>query len=149
MFSGLRSGGRAFRRALGFVGVDYYPELVPGRATPIPAATLQMMGAMRRCFMRLGGLGPAVPIWITESGYDTTPGSVTQTQQRAALVQIVDTIRSAAKTFGVTDYRWFNLRDNLSSTPAFGETSGLLTDTYERKPAFLAYRRLIQRFGAG
>jgi hypothetical protein len=65
------------------------------------------------------------------------------------LVQIVDTIRSAAKTFGVTDYRWFNLRDNLSSTPAFGETSGLLTDTYERKPAFLAYRRLIQRFGAG
>ena len=29
MFSGLRRGGRAFRNALGFVGVDYYPELSP------------------------------------------------------------------------------------------------------------------------
>jgi hypothetical protein len=148
MFSELRGGGRAFRQALAFVGVDYYPELVPGRGTPIRAATLQMMGAMRRCFMGLGGLGPNVPLWITESGYDTTPGSVTQAQQRTALVQIVDTIRSAAKTFGVTDYRWFNLRDNLSTARAFGETSGLLTDTYKRKPSFLAYRRLIQQVGA-
>jgi hypothetical protein len=32
--------------------------------------------------------------------------------------------------------RWFNLRDNLSSTSAFGETSGLLTSAYARKPAF-------------
>ena len=65
----------------------------------------------------------------------------------SALVQISDTIRRAAKTYGVTDYRWFNLRDNLSATAAFGETSGLLTDTYRRKPAFAAYRRLIARFG--
>ena len=149
MFTGLRSGGRAFRDALGFVGVDYYPELYPGRSAAIPGATLQMMGAMRRCFMPLGGLGRQVPIWITESGYDTTPGMTAPAAQRTALVQIVDTIRSAARTFGVTDYRWFNLRDNLSSTPAFGETSGLLTDSYVRKPAFSAYRDLVRRFGSG
>ena len=89
-----------------------------------------------------------MPIWITESGYDTTPGKVTPAQQRRALVQIVDTVHGAARTYGVTDYRWFNLRDNLSSTSAFGETSGLLTDCYRRKPAFSAYRRLIARFGA-
>jgi hypothetical protein len=149
VFSGLRSGGRAFRDALGFVGVDYYPELYPGLTTPLPAATLQMMATMRRCFMGLGGLGPRVPIWITESGYDTTPGKITLAQQSGALVQIVDTVSSAARTYGVTDYRWFNLRDNLSSTPAFAETSGLLTDTYHRKPSFSAYRHLIARFGAG
>jgi hypothetical protein len=148
VFTGLRSGGAKFRAALGFVGVDFYPELYPGRATAIPAATLQMMGTMRRCFMRLGGLGARVPIWITESGYDTTPGQITATQQRAALRQIVGTIRSAAQTFGVTDYRWFNLRDNLSSTPAFAETTGLVTDRYRRKPAFFAYRALVRRFGA-
>jgi len=30
---------------------------------------------------------------------------------------------------------------------AFGETTGLLTDSYRRKPAFSAYRRLIAQFG--
>ena len=57
------------------------------------------------------------------------------------------TIRGAARTFGVTDFRWFNLRDNISGTPAFAETTGLLTDRYRRKPAFLAYRSLVRRFG--
>ncbi len=148
VFNGLAQGGAAFRSALGFVGVDYYPELYPGRSAAIPAATLQMMASMRRCFMRLGGLGPRVPIWITESGYDTSPGTVTGAQQRTALLEIVNTIRSAARTFGVTDYRWFNLRDNLSSAPGFGETTGLLNDSYVQKPAFAAYRQLIQRFGS-
>jgi hypothetical protein len=149
MFAGLRRGGAEFRRALGFVGVDYYPELVPGRAAPIAAATTQMMATMRRRFMPLGGLGRNVPLWITESGYDTTPGTVTPRQQRRALVAIVDAVRAGANTFGVTDYRWFNLRDNLSSTRAFSETSGLLTDAYRRKPAFAAYRSLIARYGVG
>lgn len=152
MFRGLRAGGAAFRRALGFVGVDFYPELYPelypGRATPLPAATTAMLTRVRRRFMGLAGLGARVPIWITENGYDTTPGRVSGRRQRAALTQMVQTIRRAARTFHVTDYRWFNLRDNLSSSPAFGETSGLLTAGYRRKPAFGAYRALIARFGA-
>ncbi len=150
VFTGLRRGGRAFRRALGFVGVDYYPELYPGlhSGVDLRGATLEMLATMRRCFMALGGLGAGVPLWITESGYDTTPGAVTGAQQRAALVRIVDTVRSAAKTYGVTDYRWFNLRDNLSTSSGFAQTSGLLTESYARKPSFGAYRRLIARFGA-
>ncbi len=147
MFAGLRHGGAAFRRALGFVGVDYYPELYPGRRAAIPAATVTMMATMRRCFMRLAGLGTRVPLWITESGYDTTPGVVSPARQRAALVEIVRAVQAAARTYEVTDFRWFNLRDNLSGTSAFGETSGLLTSAYARKPAFSAYRSLITRFG--
>jgi hypothetical protein len=148
MFSALRGGGKAFRKALGFVGVDYYPELVPGAASSVPAATLQMMARVRRGFMPLAGLGLRVPIWITENGYDTTPGKVTYSQQRAVLLQMLNAIRRAARTFNVTDYRWFNLRDNLSTARAFAETSGLLTDSYGRKPAFGAYKRLIQRYGS-
>ncbi len=150
VYTGLRSGGAAFRNALGFVGVDYYPEMYPGLHTEIsvPTATVQMLATMRRCFMRLGGLGAGIPLWITESGYDTTPDQVTHAQQRTALTAIVKAVRGAARTYGVTDYRWFNLRDNLSTTKNFGETSGLLTDTYARKPSFAAYRALIARFGA-
>ena len=106
-----------------------------------------MMARVRRGFMPLAGLGSSVPIWITENGYDTTPGTVTYSQQRATLLQMVNTIRGAARTLNVTDYRWFNLRDNLSGTRAFAETSGLLTDGYARKPAFGAYKRLIERYG--
>ncbi len=148
VFTGLRRGGSAFRRALGFVGVDYYPELYPGVAIGLRPATLRMLASVRRCFMALGGLGARVPIWITESGYDTAPGEVSEARQASALVQIVNAIKAAAATYGVTDYRWFNLRDNVSSAGGFAETSGLLTDTYRRKPAFSAYRRLIARFGA-
>ncbi|MGI8507444.1 MAG: hypothetical protein ACR2MK_11715 [Solirubrobacteraceae bacterium] len=149
VFRGLRSGGEAFRRALGFVGVDYYPELYPGLHVGIgvPTATGQMLATMRRCFMRLGGLGASVPLWITESGYDTTPGQITATQQRIALGQILKAIRGGAKTYGVTDYRWFNLRDNASLSTNLFATTGLLTDGYARKPSFAAYRSLIARFG--
>lgn len=149
MFAGLKRGGAAFRRALGFVGVDYYPELYPGlhSTTGLTAATVEMLATMRRCFMRLGGLGAATPLWVTESGYDTIPGEFTAATQRTALVQIVNAIRGAARSYGVTDYRWFNLRDNLSSATGFAQTTGLLTDDYARKPAFGAYRSLIARFG--
>ncbi len=150
MFTALEGGGAAFRRALGFVGVDYYPELYPGlhSASGLPAATVEMLATMRRCFMALGGLGAGVPLWVTESGYDAPPGTVSPAQQRTALVKIVDAIRGAAKTYGVTDYRWFNLRDSISTATGFAQTTGLLTDDYARKPAFDAYRRLIARFGA-
>lgn len=145
----IRRGGARLRRALGFVGVDYYPELYPGRAAPggIPASTVRMLAAIRRCFMPAAGLGGKVPIWITESGYDTTPGIVFPAEQRTALLEIVRSVRDAAKTYGVTDFRWFNLRDNLASATGFAETTGLLADDYSRKPAFAALRGLIARYG--
>lgn len=151
MFTGLRRGGTAFREALGFIGVDFYPELYPGlhSGVSLPSATVPMLATMRRCFVRLGGLAhTGVPLWVTENGYDITPGSITGTQQRRALVQMVGAIRGAAGTYGVTDYRWFNLRDNLSTSTGFAQTTGLLTDDYRRKPSFAAYRKLVARFGA-
>jgi hypothetical protein len=148
MFVAIRRGGAHLRRALGFVGVDYYPELFPGRAATGVTSTVTMLAAVRRCFMRAAGLGGKVPIWITESGYDATPGVVSAAQQRSALFQLVSSVRGAAKTYGVTDFRWFNLRDNLASATGFAETTGLLADDYARKPAFAAFRGLIARYGA-
>jgi hypothetical protein len=83
----------------------------------------------------------------TREGYDTTPGNVGAAGQRTALLQIVNAVRSAARTFGVTDYRWFNLRDNRSDSTGLFASTRLLTDGYRRKPAFYAYRRLIHSFG--
>jgi hypothetical protein len=43
----------------------------------------------------------------------------------------------------VTDYRWFDLRDHNTSSENFQHHYGLLRDDYSPKPAFEAYRRLV------
>jgi hypothetical protein len=147
MFAALRRGRRAFRQALGFVGVDFYPELVPGRAVPIGRATRQMLAFVRDQLMALGGLGRRIPIWITETGYDTIPGVAGPDRQRTALREIITTVARAAARYDVIDLRWFNLRDSGPDATGFGERSGLLTAGYRRKPAFGTYRALIARYG--
>ena len=51
-------------------------------------------------------------------------------------------------TYGLTDFRWFGLRDNNSHGPDFQSAFGLLRDDYTAKPAFAAYRALVARYGA-
>jgi hypothetical protein len=150
-------GGAAFRSALGFVGLDFYPGtvyppvMIPGSTYRSDAA--QALGAMRDCFMKLAGIGAATPIWITEDGVPTGAG-LSDDQQAVALSQLVNAARDYSGTFNVTDYRWFNLRDAdstpLGSLPGAAltfATDGLLTDTYTPKPAFAAYRGLIAQLG--
>ena len=88
-----------------------------------------------------------VPLWVTESGYDTRRDRHRHAAA-AALVQIVDAIRGAARTYGVTDYRWFNLRDNLSTSTGFAQTTGLLTDDY-RAQAVVRGLPAADRRGSG
>lgn len=150
-------GGSAFRRALRFVGVDFYPgSIYPPTMGPTDTyrgETAQALGTVRGCLMPMAGLDATVPIWITENGI-STGASTTEAQQASGLTQLVDATRDYSGTFNVTDYRWFNLRD--SNSPDAGSlpgaattfaTDGLLRDDYTPKPAFAAYRDLITAFG--
>jgi hypothetical protein len=47
----------------------------------------------------------------------------------------------------VTDYRWFNLRDNNSDGADLFSAVGLLRDDYTAKPSLAAYRRAIKVYG--
>ena len=51
-------------------------------------------------------------------------------------------------TYHLTDYRWFDLRDHRTSAPNFQYHYGLLRDDYSEKPAFSAYRELIDALAA-
>ena len=62
---------------------------------------------------------------------------------------MVRTIHRYRGTFGVTDYRWFNLRDGDSASPVLFQRFGLLESDYDRKPAFSRYRRLVRELGIG
>lgn len=140
----------AFRRALGFVGVDdypgtFWPPVIAPTSSPGHELVLAL-ATVRRCFMPKARLGVRVPIWVTENGYDS--GALgNDAAQAAALRDMVRSAASAAGSYGVTDYRWFNLRDNVTRSPAIFDTTGLLHDDYSRKPAFGSYRRLIRSLG--
>jgi hypothetical protein len=148
-------GGRAFRRALGFVGLDFYPGTIyppvmaPGDS--YRAEFAQAAGVVRDCLAPKAGIGRRVPIWITENGVPT--GVFSEAQQAAALQELVHAAHDYSGTYGITDYRWFNLRDSTESPPAtlIGPTfssDGLLRADYSPKPSFGAYRSLIRSLGA-
>ncbi len=150
-------GGAAFRSALGFVGLDFYPgSIYPPVMAPgdsYRAEMAQALGTVRRCFLPLAGLGARVPIWITENGVPTG-ASMSEAGQASALTQLVAAARAYSGTFGVTDYRWFNLRDSSSSAAgslpgaaATFTTDGLLRADYSAKPAYAAYRAAIADYG--
>jgi hypothetical protein len=150
-------GGTAFRAALGFVGLDFYPGSVyPPAMAPgdtYRADTAQALGSMRSCFMPMAGIRARVPIWITENGVPTG-ATTSEAAQASALEQLVAAVRAYAGTFDVTDYRWFNLRDSTTS-PATSlpglattfATDGLLRDDYLAKPAYAAYQTAIATYG--
>jgi hypothetical protein len=147
-------GGRQFQDALGFVGLDFYPGSVypPVMApTDTYAAELaQAAGVLRGCFAPEAGIGARTPIWITENGVPT--GINSDGGQAQALQQLVQAASAYAKAFNITDYRWFNLRDANSSSPAqlvgaTFTTDGLLRSDYTRKPSFGVYRTLISQLG--
>ena len=79
-------------------------------------------------------------------------GAFSDAQQAAAVAELVRAAHDYGRTFNITDYRWFNLRDSVSGGPATREplsfaTDGLLRADYSRKPSFGTYRRLIVSFG--
>ncbi len=136
----------AFRRSLGYVGVQVYPGLVsPPRleaGQTAGDATLSALALVRRCYMPLAQLGRSVALWITENGYATNLGRSERRQARD-LVSTVEAVHRYAGTLGISDYRYFNLRDNRSNGSDLFDDVGLLRADYSRKPSFGAFRRLV------
>jgi hypothetical protein len=151
-FSSLRAaGGSAFAGAVDWVGVDAYPGTW---GPPLPAgdtaravrmATLDALRTLRRTLLPRAGLARA-GLHISESGYPTGRGR-SHAMQRTVLRAAVRAVAAARTKYGVTDYRWFDLRDADTSDPRFESHYGLTRDDYSPKPAFFTYRDLISRLG--
>jgi hypothetical protein len=151
-FSSLHAtGGRAFADAVDWVGVDAYPgtwgpPLAAGDpASAVRSATLDPVRRLRRTLLPRAGLSRA-RLHLSESGYPTGPGR-SYTMQRTVLRSAVHAVAAARAKYGVTDYRWFDLRDADTADPSFESHYGLMRDDYTPKPAFFTYRDLIARLG--
>jgi hypothetical protein len=140
-------GGRAFARAVDWVGLDAYPgtwgpPLATGEpARAVRAAILGALGTLRRDLLPLAHL-PRADLHVSESGYPTGPGR-TEAMQETVLRAAVRAVADAREPYGVTGFRWFDLRDADSSGASFESHYGLMRDDYAPKRAFEAYRELI------
>lgn len=140
-----------FRKALDYVGLQVYPGLVVPPAIPpgssAGAETVSALTLMRRCYFPKAGLGRGTDLWVTENGYVTNLGR-SEASQRDALNSTIRAVHRWSGTLGITDYRWFNLRDNVTGGAGLFDSVGLLRDDYSAKPAFAAYRRAIRAYGS-
>jgi len=139
-----------FRRALDYVGLQVYPGLVYPPGSPAGSAgedTVEALSLLRDCYLPQAGVGRKVDLWVTENGYPTNLGR-SEADQDLALRATLDAVHRYSGTLGVTDYRWFNLRDNDSAGTDLFAAVGLLRDDYGEKPAFSTLRSYVGRIGA-
>jgi hypothetical protein len=137
-----RDGGAKLRAAVDWLGVDVYP----GTFAPVATTPAQLRDGLltaldtARCLSEVAGhFSSRVPIHIEETGWPTS-ATRTEAQQAANARVLLETVRRYARTFGVSDVRWFNLRDGDSTRPGFQTRYGLLRDDSTRKPAFAVVR---------
>src|SRR4051795_13407357 len=97
--------------------------------------------------MPKAGLGRRVALSVTENGY-ATRGGIGEAQQASDLRATADAVSRWSGTLGVTDYRYFNLRDNASRGADLFDAVGLLFDDYREKQAFAVFRGAVARSGA-
>jgi hypothetical protein len=143
----LGGGGRAFRRALDWVGIDVFPGTWGPRASgPVPSSTTktmrQALATLRNRFMKLAHIPTAVSLHVSENGFPTGPRR-SEATQAAVMQAAVAAVDAARARYHVTDYRWFDLRDADSSSTSFENRYGLLKDDYTPKAAFDVYRGLV------
>lgn len=143
-------GTDEFRRALSYVGLQVYPGLVWPPA-PLAGRTagrevVEALTLVRRCYMPKAKLGDGVALWVSENGYATNLGR-DEAGQAVNLDSTVRDVHAWSGELGVTDFRYFNLRDNDSDGDDLFDAVGLLRDDYSEKPAFAGYRGLVGLFG--
>ncbi len=140
-------GGRRFATAVDWIGLDAYPGTVHPLVVPLGAERDAMVSALRslRCFARVPGIPRSTPIKVEENGWPTVPPLRSYAEQAVRLRRMARAVHDYRGTFGVTDYRWFNLRDADTASQVPFQRLGLLESDYDRKPAFAAYRRLVRR----
>jgi hypothetical protein len=146
-----QGGGPRFVAAVDWVGVDAYPGTwgpALGRGG-LAASTGHFMDAalsrLRSVYMPLAGIGPSVPLVVTENGYPTGPGRTAE-MQVTVLRAAVSAVYRARQVYNIAGYRWFDLRDADSSASSFESQYGLMRDDYSPKPAFGVYRQLVAEY---
>jgi hypothetical protein len=137
-----RAGGGQFVADLDYIGLDFFPDVFrPIAPASLDGAVQALLEAHRRDRLAPAGLGH-LPLMITEHGWPTGPGRPAG-RQAEVLTAVIDVISRNAQALNITGYIHHTLRDARSAGSGLFDQFGLMTDDYTPKPAFHAYRDLI------
>jgi hypothetical protein len=137
-----RAGGEEFIADLDYIGLDFFPDVFrPIAPARLAAVVQELLHAHRRDRLAPAGLGH-LPLVITEHGWPTGPGRTPQ-RQAEVLRTVIDVIARNAEALNITGYIHHTLRDARSAGSGLFCQFGLMADDYAPKPAFHAYRDLI------
>jgi hypothetical protein len=137
-----RAGGERFIADLDYIGLDFFPDVF--RAIPparLDAVVQALLETHRRDVLAPAGLGH-LPLVITEHGWPTGPGRTAE-RQAEVLRTVIEVTSRNARALHITGYIHHTLRDARSGGLGLFCQFGLMTDDYTPKPAFHAYRDLI------
>jgi hypothetical protein len=138
-----RLADERFHEALDYVGLDFFPDVFrPIAADRLAAVVAGAVAGFRRDSLPRAGIGAPVPIRICECGWSTGPGRSEQ-RQAEVLETAVRTLAGLRGELNLAGYGCFGLRDANSAGNSLFDGFGLLRDDYSPKPAFEAYRRLV------
>jgi hypothetical protein len=145
-------GGPAFTGALGYVALDFFPDVfrpaaADGQPGDVAGSVLHVLGALREEWLPAAGIGPATPIHVGENGWPTRSDRPYDRQARVVDI-VVRTLHRHRARYHVTRYTHFALRDAASDRDSIWHQFGILRDDYTPKPAFETYRRLVQELGS-
>jgi hypothetical protein len=149
-WSALRDrGGHRFAQAVDWIGLDAYPDTVFPAVLPEGDEADAMVRALRslRSFARVPGIPRSTPIKVEENGWPTLLPQRGYAEQARRLRVMVRSVNEYRGTYGVSDYRWFNLRDADSDSNVLFQHFGLLESDYDAKPAFGVFRKLVRKLG--
>ena len=125
-----------------------FPDVFrPIREGTIRTATAGLLRYHREQVLAAAGLGH-LPLHITEHGWPTGPDRTPQ-RQAAAVTEVLETVLELKEELRIAAYELFSLRDADSRNLDPFHQFGIMTDAYQPKPAYDAFRDLIRRCGAG
>ena len=142
---------QSFYEALGFVGLDFFPDVF----RPIPGAddalvlenSIRYIISLYRDDMKQAGILHTIPIHITENGWPTGEGR-SEEQQVERIEKIIQAIFKLRNELNITYYEFFALRDADSSMTDIFYRFGIMKDDYTPKKAFFTFKKIISELGA-
>ncbi|AKU98338.1 hypothetical protein AKJ09_05002 [Labilithrix luteola] len=132
-----------------YVGLGLYPDafspVAPaGQPGDLASLTREAVEHLRRRSLPRAHIPDDVPIHIAESGSPSGAprGVAAQAESIATMIGVIEALEVS---HNVTHYELFSLRDADSASDQPVATLGLVTTSYETKPAFETYRQAVHR----
>jgi hypothetical protein len=148
-------GDREFTEAVDFVGHNFYVDVFeePVETALIAGRVAGLLRDLRERDLPTAGFGPSVGVRVTENGWPTgvnplTGAGRTDERQAEVIETIVRAVHDCARSYNVTHYMLFGLRDADSSKSDPFHQFGILRDDYTPKPAYARFKALVAELGS-